>query len=373
MRKTILTTLFTVLFFALMQKTNAQIIVSSKLYLSQSASSYPDTKTIHLKVTAFVHTFQSGKFYLSPQRREKGKTTWSWFVPNVTHFPNTGYSATPSATYSGTGKTTQLEGTEYEYRVRITFVSASDGTKTIYTPIKSIKSGGPKPCFTMYNVQSTHNEPSKYGPQEVKTICSTAVTINGSCSTFESGYHVRVAEFDLNTWSFKKDYYDNWVGPGEAPSFISLNALAAQNGEYFKPGKLYLVRLSIGPVWKSSPLQFFRVVTCFSGKNQKEDKLDEVNETLSEEIEAHKTLNLESLKLYPNPVTNYLKIARAQPSINENLPLDIRVIDVNGAEVYKKVFTSSNFEVDVSNWEAGLYVCEIKLGDKVITKKIIKK
>lgn len=368
-------------------KGKSTINVSATLDLDLSSSNtnitaypnntiYPGNYEIHMRVTGFVHTGQYGKFYLYPQRRNittSTSTPWSGFVPNGTtlpnQFPNTGPLATPSPTYSGTAKTLQHEGSiapgsTYQYRVKVVFYATGGGSKTVYTPVRTATVlGQPEACFTMYNVNSSQSEPSYYGPQTVNTICQYAVTINGSCSKFENGYHVRIAEFDLDSWSFVEDYYSGWVGSGEAPAFISLNALAASNGKFFVPGKLYVVGFSIGPVWQSAPVQFFRVVPCRVGSDQELEEVDV--KTLEDDSFSTK------LKLYPNPSTDYVKVS--VDGFDSNNKASIKIFNHYGTQVYQGEMKENDTEINTSKWKPGMYLFQIQVGDKVETTKIIKK
>ena len=126
-----------------------------------------------------------------------------------------------------------------------------------------------KACFQIKNIESAHTETSDYGPKIVNQLCLPKVEIDGSCSANENGYHIRISEFSLSPWAIVTDYYSGWVSPGLAPSNIDLTNLigtpSANNGwtsRTFNPTKLYAVSLSVGPIWDSAPLQFFRVENC---------------------------------------------------------------------------------------------------------------
>lgn len=344
----------------------SSIILSTNLSLDTSLGSnvtaypnsvtYPDYYEVNLRVRALVNTGEYGRFSFSCERRVKGTITWGMFTPN-TPFPFAGPLSTPTSTYNQRAIVLQVEGTEYEYRVKVTFNSLSNGSKVVYTPIRTAKVlGVPEPCFTMYNVLSTQNEPSFYGPMPVMTICQNAVTINGSCSKFEQGYHIRIAEFNLATWSFGPDYYNNWAGTGEAPAFISLNALAAENDKYFQTGKLYAVGFSIGPVWKSAPVQFFRVVAC---KNSGEDQ-EGIGEV---QYNGH-------LTTYPNPVNDVLTVS---VDSSEKI-ISFEIYNILGAIIRKEelIAKDSELKIDFSDYDKGLYLVTITTDKKQYQEKIIK-
>jgi len=220
-------------------------------------------------------------------------------------------------------------------------------------------------------VQSTQNETSYYGPMPVKTICINGVLINGSCSQFEQGYHIRVAEFNLSTWTFVDDLYSNWVSAtAEAPSYISLNALAAQNNKYFEPGKLYIVDLSIGPVWKSAGAQFFRVTnTCKSSETVPRDVKEISNEDIPN-LEVEENLILSKLELFPNPVKDNLTL-----SINRDEKIiSYTIYDNSGFLVKKEEFKSklNEQEINLNDLRKGFYIINIESDKGSYKDKIIK-
>ena len=78
-----------------------------------------------------------------------------------------------------------------------------------------------------------------------------------------------------------------------------------------------------------------------------------------------------SVKVYPNPTTDQLDF------VLDNRPTFLRVTDLQGKVVYAKVLSASSGQkiqhhLDVSNWETGTYVYQIKTGQEVIVGKIVK-
>ncbi len=389
MKKSILIILFAI--FASIANANAQIIITPDLDLDLSSGSkditaypnsvvYPGNYELNMLLSVMVNTPHSGKFYVACHKRMRmwnnatqsygAWDTWGTFVPNLTFFPNLGPGQPVASLYSGIAKTTQYEGSQIEYYIRVTFVRTDGATVIQNTPTRTATVlGVPTACFSMYNVNSTANEPSLYGSMPVKTICQNAVTISGSCSKFEKGYHVRISEFNLATWSFiGADIYNNWVSAtGEAPSFISLNALAASNGKVLTPGKLYLVCLSVGPVWNSAPPQFFRVVTCRNSGGDVDQLLEEVP---SEVVLDDVAVKPESLQLSPNPVQNDLTFTIAD---GEKI-LSYAIFDNTGNEVVKKAFTgdSNTQTIDLSDLRKGFYIINVESDKMVYKEKLIK-
>lgn len=358
--------------------TNAQIIITPQLDLDPNSSSYditatpnstiyPDHYELNMKLSVMVNTFQTGRFYTDSYKRMRtwnnSSQTWgawgAWgsFTPNMNVFPNLGPGQTPSSTYNGTAKTTQYEGTQIEYYVKVRFVALDGTEKTTNTPTRTATINGvPNACFSMYNVVSTQSEPSYYGPMTVNNICQYSVSINGACSKFENAYHIRVAEFNLSNWTVVNDLYNDWVASTEVPSFYSINALLASVNKTLVPGKVYLLGLSVGPVWHSAPPQFFRVLTC-----------RETGETSLEELE---NIGDVKLNLYPNPVKDELALNVNQ---GENI-VSYSIFDITGKMVKEATFsTKSNQQnVNLSELEKGIYLINIETDKQSFREKIIK-
>lgn len=387
MKKSILIFLFAI--FGCIANANAQIIITPDLDLdpnsgSKDITAYPNSVTypgyyeLNMRLSVMVNTGQAGRFYTSSYRRTRfwnnatqtygAWGTWGSFTPNMNVFPNTGPSQTPNNVYGGTARTYQLEGTQIEYYVKVTFIALNGSQKVTDTPIHTATIlGVPTACFSMYNVISTQNEPSYYGPMPVKTICQNAVTINGSCSKFENAYHIRISEFNLATWTFVSDLYNNWVpGGGEAPTFISLNALAATNGKVLTPGKVYLVNLSVGPTWNSAEAQFFRVITCRQSGSEDASELQTIEAPSDVTIDE----TLQEIKLYPNPVKDELTI-----TVNEvEKIVSYSIFDNSGNAVKKGEFTTESNEqkVSLNELRQGIYLLNIETNKQSYREKIIK-
>lgn len=378
LKQRVITFLMLVMGIMTSSQVNGQnIIITPKLSVNgltnvtsnPNSSAYPNYYEVNLKVNVMVNTNQSGKFTLSTYRKEVGSSSWVSITPNMVQFPNTGSSATISSTYNGTARTTQLEGTVYDYKVRVTFNSLLGGTgsKTEYTnEVRVNVTGVPVPCFKMLNVKSTQQENSMYGNVTVNNICLNAVTIDGSCSKFEQGYYVSVSEFNLANWTFGNHLYSAWVnGTGEAPSFISLNALAAQNNKYFQPGKLYIVGFSIGPVWKSATPQFFRVDTSCRIAQDNNGKESSADGTLLDSDEKEN-----SVQLYPNPAEENFTI-----EVNKNEALKSCIFYDSFGTIVKKIILNqkSSELIELNDIKKGFYLLEIETDKNVYREKLIKK
>jgi len=78
-------------------------------------------------------------------------------------------------------------------------------------------------------------------------------------------------------------------------------------------------------------------------------------------VENH---NIETLVIYPNPVTSYLNI-QTRKAITS-----VKITDISGRKIVKKIYSPN--EIDVSDLSAGIYIIEIQTPDGVFRKKFIK-
>lgn len=78
--------------------------------------------------------------------------------------------------------------------------------------------------------------------------------------------------------------------------------------------------------------------------------------------------DLETLKIYPNPVTDWLNITLD----NLNLDTDIAIFDINGKKIYTKKITTAINTINLSDLNAGVYLIKIQNSKKTITRRIIK-
>ncbi|NJN50116.1 MAG: T9SS type A sorting domain-containing protein [Polaribacter sp.] len=89
------------------------------------------------------------------------------------------------------------------------------------------------------------------------------------------------------------------------------------------------------------------------------------NAVLSADSEIIET-TLFNINLYPNPTTNSFKIA-ADKNIDS-----IEIYNLLGKKVTPRNINLSSKTIDVSNLSNGLYLINIKIDNKIISKKIIK-
>jgi hypothetical protein len=76
-----------------------------------------------------------------------------------------------------------------------------------------------------------------------------------------------------------------------------------------------------------------------------------------------------SIKVYPNPTTNELRIESGELRIN-----DVHIFDINGRKIlsHLQIISSSHYKIDISNLSTGTYILEIVSSENKTCKKIIK-
>ena len=81
-------------------------------------------------------------------------------------------------------------------------------------------------------------------------------------------------------------------------------------------------------------------------------------------IENEKETNL---KIYPNPISNYIIIEQPELGLKS-----IEIVDINGKVLIKRVSSEQRISIVTTNLMTGLYLLKIKTGDKIITQLIMK-
>jgi len=77
----------------------------------------------------------------------------------------------------------------------------------------------------------------------------------------------------------------------------------------------------------------------------------------------------ESVQVYPNPVTTYIKVAL---NFDEPAPTFIALVNAQGQLVWSTDKKDYQHEIDVEKYKAGTYFIMIKLEEKVLYKRVIK-
>ncbi len=77
-----------------------------------------------------------------------------------------------------------------------------------------------------------------------------------------------------------------------------------------------------------------------------------------------------SLKVYPNPTSDFIKIELE----NETGPINYSLFDLNGKLIFQDIITDINAKIPMSNYETGVYFLEVSNKNKRVlqTFKIVK-
>lgn len=107
-------------------------------------------------------------------------------------------------------------------------------------------------------------ENSKYGLIDVHVLClSDALLVDGSVSTCESRYKIRLSEFNLMPWTDNRILYNDWIAPfTQAPNNIKITDYLPQ-GYQLRPNKIYKFSLAVGFPWDIVDL-WFKIDCCDS-------------------------------------------------------------------------------------------------------------
>jgi hypothetical protein len=94
--------------------------------------------------------------------------------------------------------------------------------------------------------------------------------------------------------------------------------------------------------------------------------------TFNNESQSISTLELDA-SIYPNPASDVVQIFYSLPPSTSTSTAQLIVFDINGRKVLElKLLRATHLaDIDVSSWVAGLYICEIKTANSLLTKKII--
>lgn len=72
-------------------------------------------------------------------------------------------------------------------------------------------------------------------------------------------------------------------------------------------------------------------------------------------------------RIYPNPASNFINFQCE----NCEKGFQIRLFDITGREIQRRISTDTNISLDISNLESGIYLAEILSNGKRCTKKVI--
>jgi hypothetical protein len=121
-------------------------------------------------------------------------------------------------------------------------------------------------------------------------------------------------------------------------------------------------------------LYFWRVISVRLGYKSGWSEIRRFSTTPAVGVACIETDGSIALKCYPNPFTNQIKITY---SIIKTANVSLKIYSVTGVELttlVKQIQPSGSYtiEFDGSRLKPGIYLCQLVIGDKTITKKLIK-
>jgi hypothetical protein len=100
---------------------------------------------------------------------------------------------------------------------------------------------------------------------------------------------------------------------------------------------------------------------------------DQSDFSLNPGIKENSTADMATVRLYPNPVCDYLLV---NLDLKQKSNIDVAMINLVGQQVFSKSYGtldagSQKLRINTSNFNSGIYFISIRTGNKVITNKII--
>ena len=74
------------------------------------------------------------------------------------------------------------------------------------------------------------------------------------------------------------------------------------------------------------------------------------------------------VSIYPNPAHHLVNLF-----IEKNKQAEVHIYDITGKEIYQADMTNALMQLDVSQWQKGIYMVKIKSGNSLITKQLMVK
>ena len=212
----------------------------------------------------------------------------------------------------------------------------------------------PISCFEFIEPLGIDTVDTRYGPMPIVEYCWPAEAfIDGSCSMFEDGYHIRVSEIDVQNWVLNPDLYNGWVSAsGQVPSSTNLNALVSPNN--FVLNQIYYIGLTVGPGWNTGTGQLFRFVDDCGAK--------------SGERRSTSIPNMTNTNVYPNPTNGEVMI-----QFDRVVSGTLTVFSIDGQLLNTLEFNAvSQLKTDLSQFDKGSYIININTSSETFIKTIIK-
>lgn len=314
-------------------------------------------------------------------------TSWSWTFAGGT--PTGSSSQNPSVTYSTAGTydvtlaATNSAGSDTEIKTGYITVTSAPSTVTLsFSDFESgwgIWSDGGRDC-------------SRYTRGTYAWSGNAALDIQDNSGT-SSSFYMTYAE-DVHTPGYvelKIKFYfiaismdnsseDFWVQYYDGSSWITVADF--DQGIDFNNGTFYVATVTLLESSLNFPTNMKLRFMCDASANRDDVYIDDITVTASTTVTngpikqlaiketGHKlSANLiEEFTIYPNPAREILYIVSEEVE-----DIEVSVYNTSGQMVQHELLPAGSDRIDISKLKKGLYLINVKAGDEIFTKKIIKK
>jgi hypothetical protein len=81
---------------------------------------------------------------------------------------------------------------------------------------------------------------------------------------------------------------------------------------------------------------------------------------------ANELADIEGVMLFPNPTNDIFQI-----TTEDNLPTEIRIVDINGRLIFESSFTTQ-ISIESATWATGMYICQLRQAESAKIIRIVK-
>ena len=202
------------------------------------------------------------------------------------------------------------------------------------------------PCWSFHNahhLENLHNELGPGGTNEIVVIA------------YEDDVSTTLADLQ----GTGGNTLGNWT---TGVSYNIINATAALPSEY---GSGYPTISVICPADKQIKDNLFNYSSYAQMKSAVQTVINQCVTTDVETVEAESI----SFEVYPNPVVDVLNF-----NLNNIEVEKVDITDINGKLIETRSAITSNLQIDMSNWEAGIYFVQVTSTEGTqSTQKVVKK
>ena len=198
---------------------------------------------------------------------------------------------------------------------------------------------------------------TKYGNFEVPIIECQSLELDGSASSCEEGYKIKIESFDpLPDWmvSSTPGIIYNQTFTGQASNLITVPHSFFQAANYTG---YYLVTLSVGPTWTEADYELiWYQCENFNGNSDAASRFSKKNTSLETQI-----------SIYPNPTNDIL-------NLKSNFDSGVyQIFDLQGKLINQDTLTSKETTIDLSRLNSGIYFFRIQSEEgELYFEKVVK-